>query len=877
MRQKSESVSDIERSSATVDRRSARSRQVRSGERERTDVDYRFPRRERVPVGRQSGERNRAAAALTNTNELILFQAVDGTIEWASPACTHLLGVRPGDLVGRYGVDLIHPDDRATAVAAFRSIPNTGDRVRIDFRVFGADGQIRWIEEIATNLLDDPAVGCIIGNLHDVTERVVLLERVERDRRRLADAQSAARIGSFEIDLATGDISRSDELCRILGVPISVGSKALDVVHPDDRDALKSMLDQAIAGREPCELEYRIIRPTGEVRWVRTQGDTLVKPSTHVVAGTVLDITERHDADEALAFQATHDWLTGLPNPASLHASLQRSLATVGLDDHVMVAVIGIDNFRQIYDSRGSAAGDEALRSLAARLRAETEPGDLVGRLRHDEFIVARHAAVRASNACEFGRTLKDLLSGSPSDDGDDISHPRRSFSVGVTTSTADDSPESMLVDADAAMQEAKRDGGDRVVVLDDSARARVCRRRRIIAALPLALARNEFRLEYQPVVHLASLRTVGFEALLRWTHPDLGSISPTEFIPIAESHRLVVPIGSWVIDTALQQLADWRLDPCVPADLWMSINLSAQQLSQAHLPSRVSHAIERLGIPPELVHLEITESVLMDRIDHGRQTIADLHSLGVKISIDDFGTGYSSLSYLSRLTVDTIKIDRSFVSALNAARDSTSIIRAIITLANSLELATVAEGIESTRQLDTLRALGCTNGQGFLWSRALHPADALQWVRDSERLSVSEGPARQDPLHQPEQCEIGTAIVQIAIGSGKRRCGPRDLRDLLRFDTLDIGLHARKAWIAGRDLRLTAKEFELLAYLATHPNETFTREELLHHVWHSSRAWQNEATVTEHIYRLRNHIEPDPARPLRIRTERGHGYRFVS
>ncbi|MEO7370435.1 MAG: winged helix-turn-helix domain-containing protein, partial [Ilumatobacteraceae bacterium] len=236
---------------------------------------------------------------------------------------------------------------------------------------------------------------------------------------------------------------------------------------------------------------------------------------------------------------------------------------------------------------------------------------------------------------------------------------------------------------------------------------------------------------------------------------------------------------------------------------------------------------------------------------------------------------------YLSRLTVDTIKIDRSFVNAISIGHDERSIIRAIITLAQSLNLDIVAEGIETTHQLDALRLLGCNNGQGFLWSRALQPDDALRWMLDEStpRTAADRGGKSVDTGGPREigGAATGHPIVQIAHDSGQRRREPRDLSDLLRFGTLEIGLHARRAWIAGRDLNLTAKEFELLAHLATHPNQTFTRAQLLQHVWHSSAAWQSEATVTEHVYRLRNHIEPDPGRPRLLRTDRGHGYRFAA
>jgi DNA-binding winged helix-turn-helix (wHTH) protein len=267
-----------------------------------------------------------------------------------------------------------------------------------------------------------------------------------------------------------------------------------------------------------------------------------------------------------------------------------------------------------------------------------------------------------------------------------------------------------------------------------------------------------------------------------------------------------------------------------------------------------------------------------MERVDNALGTIIELQASGFSVSIDDFGTGYSSLSYLSRLPIDTVKIDGSFVAGLgNRSGHDASIVRAVIALADALDLAVVAEGVELATQLDFLTELGCTYGQGFLWSRAVSAADALRWMID--RVGVLRLPDRDKPANTQESGEsaidVGAAIIEIANITGRRRRGPIDQLNVLRFDSLEIGLDARRVWIAGRDVELTAKEFELLAFLAQHAGETFSRRELLQEVWHSSPAWQKPTTVTEHIHRLRGRIEPDPTRPRLICTVRGSGYCF--
>ena len=311
-----------------------------------------------------------------------------------------------------------------------------------------------------------------------------------------------------------------------------------------------------------------------------------------------------------------------------------------------------------------------------------------------------------------------------------------------------------------------------------------------------------------------------------------------------------------------------------------MAINVSAQQLGDPRLVDHIRAASHRAGVPAASVHLEITESVLMDRVDNALNTIVELQSFGFSVSIDDFGTGYSSLSYLSRLPIDTVKIDRSFVSGLGGAAGGhdTSIVRAMIALADALDLDVVAEGVELDAQLDFL-----TRARLHLRTRLLAGA---RRSRPSRRIAMDARPSgsgRSQPMpgesvqHDANDApdDLGAAIIEIAQLSGLRRRSTSDLTNVLRFDSLEIGLNAGRAWIAGRDVELTTKEFELLAFLAQHPGETFSRRQLLHEVWHSSPTWQSPSTVTEHIHRLRNRIEPDPSRPRLICTVRSSGYCF--
>lgn len=671
----------------------------------------------------------RSEAAFAHSGDLVLFFASDGTVLSASPASRAMFGVEPDELIGLNSLNLVHPDDQERMLREVASIPNLGDSFRAELRIIDQDGKTRWLEEIVTNLIADPNVGCFVSNVRDVTERVELLERIDADRQRLADAQATAKLGSFELNTETGAIRRSDEFRRMLGLPPGSSEREPTMFgHPDDVAQIEAAFAAVSAGEGPVECVHRIVRADGEIRWVRLEISQSGASNGNIVIGTLHDITERHQAEETLAHQATHDWLTQLPNVASLHATLDDALGPRGSELKVVLAVLDIDDFGLVNDRNGHVMGDATLRSVADRLVTGLPHGDLIARLDGDAFAVV---CTDSSAYCDTGQLGDAILSvlREPFTVGEHGVHVVLTASVGVALSTASDSASSLLRDADDAMRHAKTSGKSRVTVFDDEARSRGRRRRTLSTALRLALARGELHVEYQPVIDLATLATVGFEALLRWQHPDLGVISPLEFIPLAEAGGAILPIGDWVVEQAVRQLAVWHGDPRVPKQLWMAINVSATQLAQPLFADEVVEAVRSADVPLAAIHLEITESVLVDRIDNALRTIEELRSAGFNISIDDFGTGYSSLSYLSRMPVDTLKIDRSFVAGLGDPGPASSIIRTITTLADSLELDTVAEGVESPLQLERLKQLGCRNGQGFLWGAGFRPDDALAWM----------------------------------------------------------------------------------------------------------------------------------------------------
>jgi diguanylate cyclase (GGDEF)-like protein len=432
------------------------------------------------------------------------------------------------------------------------------------------------------------------------------------------------------------------------------------------------------------------------------------------MVGICWDITDRRAIEEQLVREALHDRLTGLPNRALLLDRLTQSLAGLARQSGALaVLFLDVDRFKVINDSLGHDAGDDVLVELARRLDQLMRPGDTVARFGGDEFVVLCQGLEHPAAAVHLAERLAEGIAGPISVNGSDVVV---TVSIGIALSVSpEDKAGDLLRDADAAMYRAKRDGRARSVLFADAMREEALGRLETEVDLRRALANDELRLHYQPVVDLASGRTTGFEALLRWEHPTRGMVLPLEIIGIAEETGLIVPVGEWVLETACAQLVAWHQDD---PDLSMSVNLSGVQLARPDLVERVAEVLGRTGVRRSAVSLEITESVLMADAEEALGVLHRLKELGVRISVDDFGTGYSSLTYLKRFPVDVLKIDRTFVDGLGTDADDLAIVQAILALAQALGMDTIAEGIENDVQREVLMGLGCTHAQGYLLGR---------------------------------------------------------------------------------------------------------------------------------------------------------------
>ncbi|MGZ4708269.1 MAG: EAL domain-containing protein [Acidimicrobiales bacterium] len=461
-------------------------------------------------------------------------------------------------------------------------------------------------------------------------------------------------------------------------------------------------------------------------------------------------LREHADSATRLAHQATHDALTGLPNRVYLHQYLTEELVRsasshrrerAGDEDRhepsVALLFLDLDRFKLVNDTMGHTTGDDLLIAVAERLRDNMRPSDLVGRIGGDEFLIVVSGARDSAHALEIAERARVAFMAPFSVRGLDI---QISVSVGVTLYEryAGVDAEVMLRNADTAMYQAKALGGNAVAAFDASMRERVARRLLLENEMHQALERGEFHLCYQPIVRLGLDRVAGLEALLRWSHPTLGEIGPDVFVPIAEDTGLIVELGDWVIDQACAALARLHTEIGDGHELTMSVNLSARQLRDDRVIDHIGRTLARHHLSPSSLCVELTESSVMENMNLISEMLATLRSCGVRVAIDDFGTGYSSLAYLKQLPIDEVKIDRSFVHGLDEDGPNSSLVGAVVTIARSLGITTVAEGVETTHQVERALELGCQEAQGYLFSRPV-AEDVLPAVL--ERLGLATDP----------------------------------------------------------------------------------------------------------------------------------------
>jgi diguanylate cyclase (GGDEF)-like protein len=495
-------------------------------------------------------------------------------------------------------------------------------------------------------------------------------------------------------------------------------SKAVVVPDISLRDLLKNMVELGCLNRDPEEYRNEFL---GRLAATATNcveeivGGRHISKTTKAMAGggwieTHEDITERRKAEATISHMSLHDGLTGLPNRLFFREAMESSLKNLDRIQKFAILCLDLDHFKSVNDTLGHPFGDELLRQVGERLRGCLREGDTVARLGGDEFAIIQSNVVEPTDTISLMARLIAVVS-TPFDLGGHQVVVGLSIGVAFAPTDAADADE-LLKNADMALYRAKADGRGTYRFFEPEMDARMQARRVLEIDMRKAIANGEFELYYQPIVNLENETISSFEALIRWNHPKRGLVSPAEFIPLAEETAMIVPIGEWVLRQACAEAVKW------PIDVHVAVNLSPAQFQSASLLQTVLNALAHSGLPAHRLELEITESVLLFNNESTLATLHALRALGARISMDDFGTGYSSLSYLRSFPFDKIKIDQSFIHNLAANEDSQAIIRAVAGLGSSLKMATTGEGVETQEELDYLKRQGCTEAQGYFFSR---------------------------------------------------------------------------------------------------------------------------------------------------------------
>jgi diguanylate cyclase (GGDEF)-like protein/PAS domain S-box-containing protein len=694
---------------------------------------------------------------LRHQNELILNSAGEGIygldlagkLTFINPVAAKMVGWEAQELIGKQIPGLLH-SSQTDSTLYWQNYPS--DRLSENSLIHDVGEEIFWrkegtsflVEYISTPILENGELVGTVVTFQDITHRKHAEAALRESEERYAIAVQGAKDGLWDWNLKTNQIYFSPRWKAMLGWEDAEVSNSLeewfDRIHIEDFEWVKEKLNAHLKGlTSHFECEYRMRHQDGTFRWVLCRGLAVRNGGGKAsrIAGSLTDITPRKQTENQLLHDALHDTLTDLPNRALFMDRLGRAIEHSKRHEDYLFAVLflDLDRFKVVNDSLGHEIGNQLLIAIAQRLQACIRAEDTVARLGGDEFVILLEGIEGTSDATRVADRIQKELT-CPFDLAGHEMFATASIGIALST-TGYQRSEDILRDADTAMYRAKALGKSRYEMFDTSMHAHAVALLQLETDLRRAIERQEFELHYQSIVSLRNNKLSGFEALIRWQHPQRGMVSPGEFIPVAEETGLIIPIGWWVLGEACRQMQVWHQQFPIHPPLTISVNLSVKQLMQPDAVDRVKQVLQKTGLTPNSLKLEITESSIMENAEITIAMLHQLKALGVQLSIDDFGTGYSSLSYLYRFPLDTLKIDRSFINKMDVELEKLELVRTIATLAWNLSMDIVAEGVETKKQLLQLKGLGCEYAQGFLFSRPVDQTKAEQLI--VERLQIEE------------------------------------------------------------------------------------------------------------------------------------------
>ncbi len=672
--------------------------------------------------------RKRAEQALSTAAEQLRRTQIEagvGVWEWdvrrrrltASEGNTRLFGIPVnGPLNASHLLGSIHPEDRPRIPVFLRRVALDGHQKDIEFRVVWPDGSVHWLLSRAHASRDEHGHPLrLAGITIDITERKRAEEALHESEHRFRRVFEDSAMGMAVVSPDGTLLKVNPALCQMLlytEEELQQGSPEINH-FADSRQYLEQSRRLQNGELNSYSLERRYLRKDGTVMWGRLTSSAIRNPSGELLYSIhiVEDVTDRRAAEDQLAYQAQHDVLTGLPNRRLLEDRLQQAIAYAKRGAGVVgLFYIDLDSFKIVNDSLGHTTGDVLLQQVAIRLRAAVRESDTLARNGGDEFVLLAADLKDARTARLVAEKLRRSLK-EPFRIGAHELFVTASIGISLYPQDASDSI-GLQRNADVAMYDAKRTGKDALRFFNPKMSRAAVARLRLENQLRRALDNGQLALVYQPQFRVKQPVLSGFEALLRWMHPS-GPVPPSDFIPIAEETGLIIPIGTWVLEEACRQIGRWTQAGCQPVRV--AVNVSEVQFARPDFVKTVSRCIAQHGINASLLELELTETLLMTDLTASASKMAELHELGVSIAIDDFGTGYSSLSYLQRLPIDALKIDRSFVRDVGHEARAVPLLRAMVSLCQSLNVRVLVEGIETPRQMELVREIGCDEAQGYL------------------------------------------------------------------------------------------------------------------------------------------------------------------